>query len=220
MSAKPNLDHITPQLRPLAVPVDSLVLDPKNAREHDERSLENLAAVLKEYKQRKPIVVRKDGMVIKAGNGTLMAARRLGWSHVAAVVVDEDEKSASGYAIADNRTAELSSWNYDQLTENLADLLQDDGSLAIPTAWSPEEVAQLLNADWSPPASTGPLPQTGQGGGEGGASASDAHVIQLSPEQWEKYARVVEALKEVGALPEDATDGACVEFLATRWERE
>lgn len=111
---------ITEPLRFLAVPLASLNLDPANARLHRENNLETLKASLAQFCQRKPVVVQKDGMIVRAGNGTVRAARALGWTEIAAVIVDDDNATASQYAIADNRTAELAEWD----DEALASLLQ------------------------------------------------------------------------------------------------
>lgn len=110
---------ITEPLRFLAVPLASLNLDPANARLHGEKNLETLKASLAQFGQRKPVVVQKDGMIVRAGNGTVRAARALGWTEIAAVIVEDDNATASQYAIADNRTAELAEWD----DEALASLL-------------------------------------------------------------------------------------------------
>jgi len=91
-------------------PVADLVLDPNNARAHDERNLEAIATSLARFGQQKPIVVAPDGTVL-AGNGTLAAAKHLGWSEIAAITTDLKGADARGYAIADNRTAELAEWD-------------------------------------------------------------------------------------------------------------
>ena len=56
--------------------VGALVTDPRNAMEHDQRNIDVIKASLKKYGQRKNIVIAEDGTV-KAGNGTLEAARQL-----------------------------------------------------------------------------------------------------------------------------------------------
>jgi len=104
----------------VAIDIDDLTLDPANAREHSERSIAVIENSLKEFGQRKAIVVRKSGMVVHAGNGMVTAAKRLGWKQVAATVMDEDELRAVRYGLADNRTAELSSWNEVAARELLA----------------------------------------------------------------------------------------------------
>jgi ParB-like chromosome segregation protein Spo0J len=127
-------------LASLAIPIASVVLDPANARKHPDRSIESIAASLRVFGQRKPIVVQKEGMVVRAGNGLVEAARSLGWSEIAAVVVDEDAVSATAFALADNRTAETSSWDlralgeivvsFDEIEDiDLGDFGWDDGEL-------------------------------------------------------------------------------------------
>lgn len=105
-----ELEWIAEGLRELAVPVGELHEDPANAR--TGHAVERIAASLAQYGQRKPLVANRaqNGKVI-AGNGTLRAARSLGWSHVAVVWVEDDAATAVGYGIADNRTAELSMWD-------------------------------------------------------------------------------------------------------------
>lgn len=121
----PDLAHITEQLRPLAVPMDALKLDPQNGRTHDEDNVRAIGASLKEFGQLKPIVVNRDTATILAGNGTYRAAERLGWTHLAVVYVEHDASAARGFSIADNRSAELAAWNEDVLAV-LAEQMQED----------------------------------------------------------------------------------------------
>src|SRR5690606_4884494 len=100
--------QIIEALQPFAVRIDSLTLDPANARIHDARNLEAIKASLARFGQRTPLVVQKQGMVVRKGNGTLMAAKALNWQTIAAIVVDESDVAATAYAIADNRTSDLS----------------------------------------------------------------------------------------------------------------
>lgn len=124
-------ENINPSLDKLAVPVSGLKPDPSNARKHEQRSIDSIKASLTEYGQQKPIVVLNTGVVI-AGNGTLEAAKQLGWQRLA-VVKFADAKKAKAYALADNRTAELSSWDDAQLAKTLDELSQ------LP-AWDPASV--------------------------------------------------------------------------------
>lgn len=107
------------------VPIESLVLDPANARGHDERNLEAIKASLSKFGQQKPIVVGGDNVVI-AGNGTLTAARALGWKDIDIHRTVLKGAEAVAYAIADNRTAELADWENDTLAKHL-DALAADG---------------------------------------------------------------------------------------------
>src|SRR5689334_11477827 len=119
--------HIHPGLVTLAVPVGGLTPDPRNARSHDERNLDAVVASYRDHGQRKPIVVQLKSdaglaMVIRAGNASVLAAKKLGWTHIAAVVVDEPDKAAKKYALRDNRTADLAEWNLPNLGAELRDL--------------------------------------------------------------------------------------------------
>jgi len=116
---KGGLAYIAEPLRSLAVSVDSLAFDAANARKHGDKNMAAIKSSLARWGQRIPIVVQRTGMVVRAGNGRLAAAKALGWSHIAAVVVDDSSIDAVAFAIADNRTSELAEWD----DETLATLL-------------------------------------------------------------------------------------------------
>jgi DNA modification methylase len=139
---RPDLSYIAEPLRALAVPIERLRTDPANARKHPERNIEAIKASLARYGQRKPLVVNKETGIIEAGNATWEAARALGWTHLAVVYVRDDPTTASGYAIADNRTAELALWDEETLARQLA-ALQEVGELSA-TGFDPEELRALL----------------------------------------------------------------------------
>lgn len=109
-------------LKILNVAVGSLQPDPNNARTHDEKNLKAIMGSLKKFGQRKPIVVA--GNVVIAGNGTLEAAKQLGWEKIAItrVPADWDYDTARAYALADNRTAELAEWDAQVLADQLIEL--------------------------------------------------------------------------------------------------
>jgi len=81
---------------------------------------------LRVYGQRKPLVVNRRTGTIEAGNGTLQAAVALGWTHVAVVYVDDDPMTATGFSIADNRTAELAEWDREALDKLLSEIQTND----------------------------------------------------------------------------------------------
>ena len=109
--------------------VKDLQFDPKNARKHSETNIKAIAASLKEFGQQKPIVITEGNMVI-AGNGTLEAAKNLGWAdiQVSTVPNDWDEETLKAFALADNRTAELAQWDASELVTQLESLVDFDMS--------------------------------------------------------------------------------------------
>ena len=106
------------------VPIGSISNDPANARTHGERNLEAIRDSLRAFGQQKPIVVDARGVVI-AGNGTLEAAKRLGWTEIAIVRTKLDNTQATAFGIADNRTAELAEWD-DEILRSLLDSMDDE----------------------------------------------------------------------------------------------
>lgn len=120
---------IAPDLQPLARPIDQFHLLEGNPRKGDVQAV---ARSYDRFGQRKPIVARRDGTVI-AGNHQLLAARSLGWTEIAVVYVDDDDITASAYALADNRTSDLGTYDDVALADLIrevsldADLLKDSG---------------------------------------------------------------------------------------------
>ncbi len=106
-----ELAHIAEDLRALAVPIETLVSDPHNARKHGENNLTAIRASLEKFGQRKPVVVNRRNKQVEAGNGLLEVAGLLGWRYVAVVWVDDDQASQRGFSLADNRSAELAAWD-------------------------------------------------------------------------------------------------------------
>ena len=146
---------IHPDLEGLAVDIATLSLDPANARRHNARNLDKIKSSLVEFGQRKPIVVRASTRTVEAGNGTLEVARALGWSKIAAVVVDDDALTATRYALADNRTAELADWNQDVLAETLS-ALSSEGVDLDELGWSERDLRDVFEL-------TTPLEDDGDG---------------------------------------------------------
>jgi len=105
--------------------ISSLVSDPANARKHSEKNLKAIKGSLAKFGQQKPIVVGKGNVVI-AGNGTLEAAKALGWEKIKIVRTDLTGTEATAFAIADNRAGELAGWDFEILGAALASLKAED----------------------------------------------------------------------------------------------
>ncbi len=205
-----DLSHIAEDLHPLAQPVENYTVDPNNARLHDERSILSIVDSLTTFGQRKPIVVHKETMTTKAGSGTLTGALRMGWKHIAVVHVDEDNKISDAYALADNRTGELSEWDFEQLVDVLDDL-QESKYPVDKLGWSQDEIDNLLKADWNPPTA----------GDDGGLPSADdaarSHVVKFSDAEHEILQRVISRMRATGALNTSCSDGFAVSTLAEYW---
>ena len=128
------------------IPCADLHNDPANVRKHGDQNLAAIKASLARFGQQKPIVVNADGVVI-AGNGTLMAARALGWQTIKAVCTNLAGSEATAFAIADNRTAELAEWDDAALQQQLAAIAIDDEELLAATGFDEKELAKLAAAN-------------------------------------------------------------------------
>lgn len=170
---EPSYDHITPRLRPLAVAMDTLTLDPTNARKHGRKNLDAIRGSLARFGQRVPLVVNSRTGIIEKGNGTFLAARELDWIHIAVVDVDDDPLGAAGFAIADNRAGELAEWEHAALGPQL-EALQESGFALEGIGFDAADVDEAL-ALWRE-LETG----AGEDEEEGGAGASDGSLLALA----------------------------------------
>lgn len=133
-------------LRPLMMPLAELEPDELNARKHSDRNIEAVMTSLQRFGWCKPLVAQRVAgrLVLRAGHGTLEAARRLNVTE-APVVVMTSRKVSEGqaYAVADNRTAELAEWDTPTLEAVLAGLPEEDlGAVGF----TPDELAALLGS--------------------------------------------------------------------------
>jgi ParB-like chromosome segregation protein Spo0J len=132
-------------LRIETVNINSLTPDPANARTHDEKNLTAISNSLKKFGQRKPICVTPDSIVV-AGNGTLEAAKSLGWTEIviARTPVGWSWEQIRAFALADNRTAELAVWDDKVLADQLLELdangweLEELGFVSLQPPTDPE----------------------------------------------------------------------------------
>jgi DNA modification methylase len=109
--------------------ISALHFDPANARKHGAKNLQAIKGSLAKFGQQKPIVVDAKGVVI-AGNGTLAAAKELGWTEIKIVRTDLVGPEAIAFALADNRAAELAEWDDDILGPALQALREDGFDIA------------------------------------------------------------------------------------------
>src|SRR4051794_23736146 len=89
----------------------SLVPNSRNARKHPDRQITQLAANIRRFGFPIPIIADLDNMIV-AGHGRWEAAKKLGLAEVPVIrrrFLDKADRRA--FALADNRLAELSSWD-------------------------------------------------------------------------------------------------------------
>lgn len=116
-----------------------------NPRVNDD-AVASVAASIREFGFRQPIVVDEDGVII-VGHTRYKAAQQLGLEkvpvHVAKGLTPAQVKA---YRIADNQTATLAEWNYDLLPIELADLQGLNFDLDL-LGFDTDELAKILSPE-------------------------------------------------------------------------
>jgi DNA modification methylase len=116
----------------------------ENNPRHNDAAVEAVAASIREFGLRQPIVVDELGVII-VGHTRYKAALLLGLTevpvHVAAGLSPEKAKA---YRLADNQTATLARWDEDKLARELAQLRELDFDLAL-TGFCAEDLQRLLD---------------------------------------------------------------------------
>lgn len=98
--------------------VDALIPYENNPRVNDG-AVEAVAASIKEFKFRNPIIVDKNNVII-AGHTRLKAAKKLGLEEVPTIRAEDlTEEQVRAFRLADNKTAELAEWDFGLLEEEL-----------------------------------------------------------------------------------------------------
>lgn len=112
------------------LPVDSLKPYSKNARKHSEKDIQAICNSIEEFQFLDPIGIWSDKNIIVEGHGRLLAAKRLGMDSVPCIRLDHlTDEQRKAYALAHNKTAELSKWFDELLQSELADIEDIDMEL-------------------------------------------------------------------------------------------
>ena len=123
-------------------PIDSIRPYDQNPRLNDS-AVDAVAASLKEFGWRQPVVVDADGVIV-VGHTRWKAAQKLGMTTVPVHVAKElTPAQARAYRIADNQTATIAEWDLELLPVEIAaldDLGFDTGLLGF----SDEQLAEIL----------------------------------------------------------------------------
>ena len=112
------------------IEVTKLIPYANNSRTHDDAQVAQLAASIKEFGFRNPILV--DGVGIIAGHGRLLAARKLGLEKVPTLdCSDMTEIQKKAYIIADNKLALNSGWDAELLKLEVLNLEENNFNLEL-----------------------------------------------------------------------------------------
>ena len=142
-------------------PAERVIPYARNPRTATDTAVGKVAASIKEFGFRVPIIVDSEGVII-AGHTRLAAAKRLGLERVPVLVAaDLSPAQVKAYRIADNRTAQETGWERELLELELEDLRGLDFDLSL-TGLDPLEFAEH-GAETDPYAEWEGMPEFEQG---------------------------------------------------------
>ena len=116
----------------------------RNAKEHPQSQIDELVELIKNFGFVNPILIDQANEII-AGHGRLLAAKQIGMQKVPCVVLNhltDDQRKA--LRLADNKVSAKSTWNYQNLSDELNALRISDFDLSL-TAFSDDEINSFIN---------------------------------------------------------------------------
>ena len=111
------------------IKVEDITPYENNARKHTDADVQTIINSIKEFGFSDPVGIWGENNIIVEGHGRLIAAKRLGIEEVPCIRLDHlTDEQRRAYALAHNKTAEMSDWDFDLLDTELGDILDIDMS--------------------------------------------------------------------------------------------
>jgi DNA modification methylase len=128
-------------------PVGELIADPRNARTHPKRQIDQLKASIEAFGFTNPILADPEGNII-AGHGRLQAARAMGFTEVPVIILPGlSESQKRVLRIADNKIALNAGWDLEILQQELGELASIDVDIdPTLTGFSTGEIDVILSS--------------------------------------------------------------------------
>jgi ParB-like chromosome segregation protein Spo0J len=129
----------------------SLIPDPRNARTHPRKQVEQIAQSIRAFGFTNPILIDAEGRII-AGHGRLLAARQIGLAEVPPITLPHlSEAQKRALRLADNKIALGAGWDLEILKLELSELAVLDVDLDLSlTGFSSGEIDVVLNGQPDP----------------------------------------------------------------------
>src|SRR5258707_9563726 len=127
--------------------VGDLIPDPRNARTHPKRQIDQIKASIDAFGFTNPILADPDGHII-AGHGRLQAARAMGFTEVPTIILSGlSEVQKRALRIADNKITLNASWDLEILQLELSELASLDVDIdPTLTGFSTGEIDVILSS--------------------------------------------------------------------------
>jgi DNA modification methylase len=131
--------------------ISDLIPDPRNARTHPKRQIDQLKASIEAFGFTNPILADPDGHII-AGHGRLQAARAMGLTELPVITLSGlSETQKRVLRIADNKIALNAGWDLEILQQELGQLASIDVDIdPTLTGFSTGEIDVILSSAGDP----------------------------------------------------------------------
>ena len=142
---------VPPRLAVTYRTVGDLIPDPRNARTHPKRQIDQLKASIEAFGFTNPILADPEGHII-AGHGRLQAARAMGLTEVPTIILSGlSEVQRRALRIADNKIALNAGWDLEILQLELSELASLDVDIdPTLTGFSTGEIDVILTSAGDP----------------------------------------------------------------------
>lgn len=108
------------------LPLEALTPYERNARKHEAADVQTIKNSIKEFGMSDPIGIWGDKNIIVEGHGRLLALKELGHTQAPCIRLDHlTDEQRRAYALAHNKTAEMSAWDFDKVESEIAALEMD-----------------------------------------------------------------------------------------------
>lgn len=128
------------------VELDKITFDPQNVNKHPRRNIDRIKASLRRFGQLYPIELDPQNVLV-AGEGRVIAARELGWKSIKATRCYLEGADRIAYALVNNRSQELSEWDYPALGQQLRQLADADFPVRDVVGFEQSEIDALFDSD-------------------------------------------------------------------------
>lgn len=126
------------------ISLSSLIPYARNSRTHSDAQVAQIASSIKEFGFTNPVLVDEQGGII-AGHGRVLAAQKLSYTEVPAIVLSHlTETQKRAYVIADNKLALNAGWDDEMLRLEFTELSEAGFDLEL-TGFSLDEMASIID---------------------------------------------------------------------------
>ncbi len=128
------------------VKIDTLIPYARNAKQHSEKQIAQIAASIREFGFLSPLVIASDNTIL-CGHGRYYGALKLGLKELPCVREDYlTEAQRRAFIITDNKLTENAAWDEDMLSVEMTELQELGFDLGL-TGFDEKELADLFSDD-------------------------------------------------------------------------